>query len=134
MRTGRSEGILVLPRDFLSLFFLRRHRMRSKGPGFSPLRPILSPSIPFFSLSFYRSYLALSECATERDRKAEGTKVRRGGREILTRISLQAREESRRSETKERKRERDGEGRGEGAWTPREKSSRSLPPTCGRGG
>jgi len=48
----------------------------------------------------------------ECDRKTKGMKVRRRGREILTRISLQAREESTRNETKARKKEWESEKRG----------------------
>lgn len=137
----------TLPRDFLSLFFLRRDR---KGPD----RSALSFSFPQLlslssSLSFARLLLVFSAWPTERERKIERSRARGGGWKTLTRISLQAREEStgeesegqdqenerRRYKKSARKRERErgkeaGDGEGN-ADAPRKELSLSLPHAVG---
>lgn len=64
---------------------------------------ILSPSVSFSPLFLF---LTLSEYSTECGRKSKGAKVRRRGREILTRISpARSRREMRRKRERESKRE-----------------------------
>lgn len=143
-RTGRSEGIRA---PFLVISFLYFSSDGIERARIALLSPSLSLSFSLYlslssSLSFARPLLVFSAWPTERERKIERSRARGGGWKTLTRISLQAREEStgeesegqdqenerrRRYKKSARKREREGKKQGteRGTRTPREKSSRS---------
>lgn len=95
----------ALSRDFLSSFFPRRALGRDRT----------RPGPPSFVLSLSLSFVSYS---TECERKIE----RRREKDFNKNFASSAR----RNRREKRERER--------ARTPREKSSRSLPPTRGRGG